>query len=95
MRGDGGGAAISSCELRRQRARSAAAEASVAESIEKLLIPSSALALYLDNGRALASNAVVSDLPLQRCPRCGAVLADIKGSRMAVCRRCGYKDDCC
>ena len=32
-------------------------------------------------------------LPMQTCPRCGELLADIKGSRLAVCRRCGYKDD--
>ncbi|MGB4862249.1 MAG: hypothetical protein WBO97_07300 [Tepidiformaceae bacterium] len=34
-------------------------------------------------------------LPLQLCIRCGDLLADIKGSRLAVCRTCGYKDDCC
>jgi ribosomal protein L40E len=34
-------------------------------------------------------------LPIQVCPRCGSAMLDIKGSRMAVCRRCGYKDDCC
>jgi len=34
-------------------------------------------------------------VPLQACVRCGGQLLDIKGSRLAVCRRCGYKDDCC
>ncbi|MGE0599470.1 MAG: hypothetical protein AB7P41_08540 [Dehalococcoidia bacterium] len=34
-------------------------------------------------------------IPIQLCLRCGDVLADIKGSRLAVCRTCGYKDDCC
>jgi DNA-directed RNA polymerase subunit RPC12/RpoP len=33
--------------------------------------------------------------PVQRCPRCGAPMSAIKGSRDAVCRVCGYKDDCC
>jgi ribosomal protein S27AE len=36
-----------------------------------------------------------SSIPVQVCPRCGSAMADIKGSRLAVCRRCGYKDDCC
>jgi uncharacterized paraquat-inducible protein A len=39
--------------------------------------------------------AGVASIPVQRCPRCGEALPDIKGSRIAVCRRCGYKDDCC
>jgi ribosomal protein L40E len=34
-------------------------------------------------------------LPVQVCFRCGGLLVDIKGSRLAVCRTCGYKDDCC
>lgn len=34
-------------------------------------------------------------IPLQACPRCLGPLSAIKGSRLAVCRRCGYKDDCC
>ena len=34
-------------------------------------------------------------IPEQPCPRCGAAIANIKGSRLAVCPRCGYKDDCC
>ena len=34
-------------------------------------------------------------IPLQTCPRCLGVLSAIKGSRLAVCQRCGYKDDCC
>jgi ribosomal protein L40E len=33
--------------------------------------------------------------PLQTCPRCGALMSAIGGSKAAVCRRCGYKDDCC
>ena len=37
----------------------------------------------------------MSEIPIQRCPRCQAPLPDIKGARIAVCRRCGYKDDCC
>ncbi|MBK9611341.1 MAG: hypothetical protein IPO34_07820 [Dehalococcoidia bacterium] len=36
-----------------------------------------------------------NSIPLQVCLRCGDLLADIKGSRLAVCRTCGYKDDCC
>ena len=34
-------------------------------------------------------------IPTQSCPRCGLMMANIKGSRLAVCSRCGYKDDCC
>jgi DNA-directed RNA polymerase subunit RPC12/RpoP len=34
-------------------------------------------------------------IPRQSCVRCGQQMVDIKGSRMAVCSRCGYKDDCC
>ncbi len=34
-------------------------------------------------------------LPMQKCPKCGELIIDIKGSRDAVCRRCGFKDDCC
>lgn len=34
-------------------------------------------------------------LPYQACPRCGQTMSAIKGSKSAVCRRCGYKDDCC
>lgn len=34
-------------------------------------------------------------IPTQSCPRCGLEMANIKGSRLAVCSRCGYKDDCC
>jgi ribosomal protein L40E len=34
-------------------------------------------------------------IPIQLCVRCGGAMADIKGSRLAVCRTCGYKDDCC
>lgn len=34
-------------------------------------------------------------LPLTTCPRCGAIVVNIKGSRLAVCSRCGAKDDCC
>lgn len=37
----------------------------------------------------------VPALPEQRCPRCGETIVNIKGSRLAVCGRCGYKDDCC
>ena len=37
----------------------------------------------------------IAEIPLQACPRCLAPLSAIKGSRLAVCRRCGYKDDCC
>lgn len=36
-----------------------------------------------------------SALPVQACPRCAAPITDIKGSRLATCERCGYKDDCC
>ena len=39
--------------------------------------------------------AKMAEIPLQACPRCHAPLSAIKGSRLAVCRRCGYKDDCC
>jgi len=34
-------------------------------------------------------------IPLQLCPRCGAPMPQISGAKIAVCRRCGYKDDCC
>jgi len=34
-------------------------------------------------------------VPVQLCVRCGSPMADIKGSRLAVCQTCGYKDDCC
>ncbi len=37
----------------------------------------------------------VGNIPLQTCPRCLGPMSAIKGSRLAVCRRCGYKDDCC
>ncbi len=37
----------------------------------------------------------VKNIPLQKCPRCGLSIPDIKGARIAVCQRCGYKDDCC
>lgn len=37
----------------------------------------------------------MGSIPLQTCPRCFAPMSAIKGSRLAVCRRCGYKDDCC
>lgn len=30
-------------------------------------------------------------LPLTTCPRCGAIVVNIKGSRLAVCRVCGQK----
>ncbi|HEY8490764.1 MAG TPA: hypothetical protein VIO14_07200 [Dehalococcoidia bacterium] len=33
--------------------------------------------------------------PIQPCVRCGAPMSAIKGSKAAVCTRCGYKDDCC
>lgn len=36
-----------------------------------------------------------NSIPLQLCVRCGSLMANIKGSRLAVCWRCGYKDDCC
>ena len=35
----------------------------------------------------------MAEIPLQTCPRCLGPLPAIKGSRLAVCRRCGYKDD--
>jgi hypothetical protein len=34
-------------------------------------------------------------LPLTTCPRGGSVVVNIKGSRLAVCRVYGVKDDCC
>ena len=37
----------------------------------------------------------MGSIPLQTCPRCLEPMSAIKGSRLAVCRRCGYKDDCC
>ena len=47
----------------------------------------------LDDGGC--ARGTVSNIPLQTCPRCLGPLSAIKGSRLAVCRRCGYKDDCC
>lgn len=44
---------------------------------------------------ALMAGVDHAALPLQPCPRCGAPMLDIKGSRQAMCARCGYKDDCC
>lgn len=32
---------------------------------------------------------------VQACPQCGTTMGAIKGSRDAVCRRCGWKDGCC
>lgn len=32
---------------------------------------------------------------VQACPQCGNPMGAIKGSRDAVCRRCGWKDGCC
>lgn len=32
---------------------------------------------------------------IQGCVRCGHPMGGVKGSRDAVCRKCGYKDDCC
>ena len=43
----------------------------------------------------MPSENSVKNIPLQACPRCPELLSAIKGSRLAVCRRCGYKDDCC
>jgi len=45
--------------------------------------------------RAKGLTKMAVDIPLQACPRCLGPLSAIKGSRLAVCRRCGYKDDCC
>jgi ribosomal protein S27AE len=49
----------------------------------------------VDSVHRRPDDRAVPELPTQRCPRCGEILVDIKGSRLAVCRRCGYKDDCC
>src|SRR5262249_1691969 len=29
------------------------------------------------------------------CPQCGAPMFAIRGSKLAVCRNCGFKDSCC
>ena len=34
-------------------------------------------------------------LPLMPCPKCGSWMVAITGSRLAVCRNCGYKEPCC
>ena len=60
-----------------------------------MIIVSSGLALRLDLEADSWDKENMAALPMQACPRCGELLADIKGSRLAVCRRCGYKDDCC
>ncbi|MBI5133207.1 MAG: hypothetical protein HZA83_00695 [Thaumarchaeota archaeon] len=31
----------------------------------------------------------------QQCPICGKLMSAIRGSKQAVCRKCGYKEDCC
>ena len=51
----------------------------------------------IDRGRRLGESARMKTetIPTQSCPRCGLMMANIKGSRLAVCSRCGYKDDCC
>ena len=47
------------------------------------------------NGNGAGWGMADTAIPLQACPRCLGPLSAIKGSRLAVCRRCGYKDDCC
>lgn len=37
----------------------------------------------------------VSLLPTQPCIRCGFLMEGVKGGKGSVCRRCGWKDDCC
>jgi hypothetical protein len=29
------------------------------------------------------------------CPQCGAPMFAMRGSKLAVCRNCGFKDSCC
>ena len=29
------------------------------------------------------------------CPNCGAPMNTIRGSKLAICRNCGFKDSCC
>ena len=38
---------------------------------------------------------IVVEKPIQDCPKCGGIIIAIKGSRLRVCARCGWKDDCC
>jgi hypothetical protein len=35
------------------------------------------------------------DAPVGPCPNCGAPMNAIRGSKLAICRNCGFKDSCC
>jgi hypothetical protein len=50
---------------------------------------------YESAAEAATFSAMNKPLPIQECVRCRKAMVDIKGSRMAVYDRCGYKDDCC
>lgn len=69
--------------------------AALTVSSRQLLMWSSECALLLDVPPWEWPNGGVTEIPIQKCPRCGEVLPNIKGARISVCRRCGYKDDCC
>ena len=35
------------------------------------------------------------EAPVGPCPNCGAPMNAIRGSKLAICRNCGFKDSCC